>query len=160
MSRGGGSTQIAFAVDPAKLTAQEKAAFGDKLHSYSLSGVQYSVYAHSYLGYGLNSARAAILDSDKARADAVGHPCLPVGFTKKGKDAVSAIKGRAEASPGECQAWVDEFIATAKAEKVPLSLSLFAAEPTPLYPCRMGLLLGRLCCGWLTTRGGVQNLCT
>jgi len=117
MDLGGGSTQIAFAVDPTKLSATEKAAVAGKLHSYNLGGVPYSVYAHSYLGYGLNSARAAILDSDRARADAAGHPCLPVGFTKEGKDSVGGVKGRGEATPGECQSWIDDFITNTKPEQ-------------------------------------------
>ncbi len=46
----------------------------DYVMSLSGGGRQYSVYVHSYLGFGLMAGRAAVLQLDTAK-DA--HPCVP-----------------------------------------------------------------------------------
>ena len=86
---GGGSAQIAFAVD----AAAAKAAPEGYVRSMSGDGgVHY--YAHSFNGYGIMAARAKILSSAgaasressgaaseaSAAAEERGHPCVPSGF--------------------------------------------------------------------------------
>eukprot|EP00898_Chlorokybus_atmophyticus_P007057 jgi/Chlat1/7352/Chrsp59S06958 len=70
---GGGSVQITHAVsDEAAAAAPD-----GYIRKLSGNGKQYNVYVHSYLGYGLMAARAAVL-AEHAETD--GHACLPKGF--------------------------------------------------------------------------------
>ncbi|KAL3145004.1 hypothetical protein ABBQ32_003506 [Trebouxia sp. C0010 RCD-2024] len=72
---GGGSVQEAFALTD----AQAKAA-PDPLYVTPLKGGgrTYSVYVHSYLGYGLMAGRAAVLAWEEARK---ANPCVPTDHT-------------------------------------------------------------------------------
>mmetsp|Transcript_28108 Transcript_28108/g.53169 ORF Transcript_28108/g.53169 Transcript_28108/m.53169 type:complete len:478 (+) Transcript_28108:83-1516(+) len=69
---GGGSVQMARALH------QNDAAAAPKGYVRQLrgGGASYHVYVHSYLGYGLMAARAAVLHSAGARG---GHPCVLPG---------------------------------------------------------------------------------
>jgi len=102
MDLGGGSTQIAFAVDTTTLSAEERSVVTPKLHRMSFSGRSYTLYAHSYLGFGLNSARESI---EKMAQE---HPCLPAGFetTPKGGQKTSGMA----ATAADCTAVVSKLI--------------------------------------------------
>lgn len=92
---GGGSVQEAFALTPAETGAAPAANYTMAL---SGGGRAYSVYVHSYLGYGLMAGRAGVL---AAHEPAAPHPCVPAGYEgdyayagkthgMKGGDAVDA----------------------------------------------------------------------
>ncbi|KAG2222823.1 hypothetical protein INT45_011633 [Circinella minor] len=83
---GGGSTQIVF--EP---TFDDESAMAEGEHKYLLDygESQYTLYQHSYLGYGLNEARKRIKNEmietwkDEAeRSGHVYHPCLPANHTE------------------------------------------------------------------------------
>ncbi|KAI8089969.1 nucleoside phosphatase GDA1/CD39 [Halteromyces radiatus] len=85
---GGASTQIVF--EPVFPTTLEKMVDGD--HKYQLDygkGEPYSLYQHSYLGFGLNEARKHVKEAmislwhDEAiKTGRVYHPCLPLNHTE------------------------------------------------------------------------------
>lgn len=58
MDLGGGSTQIVF--EPRFPTPKEKLPEGDHSLSLSFGGKNFTLYQHSYLGYGLMSARKSV----------------------------------------------------------------------------------------------------
>lgn len=68
---GGGSVQEAFALTDAQAKAAPDPLYVTKLKG---GGKEYSVYVHSYLGYGLMAGRAAVLAWEEARA---ANPCVP-----------------------------------------------------------------------------------
>ena len=68
---GGGSVQLAHAVS----AAEAASAPAGYLRVLSGGGKAYHVYVHSYLGFGLMAARAALLGAHSAGS----HPCLPAG---------------------------------------------------------------------------------
>ena len=95
---GGGSVQQAFAMGPTEIQEAPKPDYITKLKG---GGKEYSVYVHSYLGYGLMAARAAVLEIDPNGPEDDSHPCIHEGYTGKytygeevyhaqGKDAVGA----------------------------------------------------------------------
>lgn len=69
---GGGSTQVAFEVLTSDVFAPE-----DEFHFFTAQGIRYRVYAHSYLGFGLDYARETMQAS--LPKDRVFDPCYPVG---------------------------------------------------------------------------------
>lgn len=71
---GGGSMQEAFALPP----AQAKAAPPGYTTSVNFETKTYDVYVHSYLGYGLMAARAALIASGKNGTDR-RHGCFAQG---------------------------------------------------------------------------------
>jgi guanosine-diphosphatase len=85
---GGASTQIVF--EPVFSTPSETMADGE--HRYQLEygkGDPYSLYQHSYLGFGLNEARKHIKEKmveqwidDAIKTRRVHHPCLPANHTE------------------------------------------------------------------------------
>jgi apyrase len=77
---GGGSVQQAFAMGPTEIKEAPKPDYITKLKG---GGKEYSVYVHSYLGYGLMAARAAVLEIDLNGPEDDSHPCIHEGF--KGK---------------------------------------------------------------------------
>ncbi|KAJ2829762.1 Guanosine-diphosphatase [Coemansia furcata] len=102
---GGGSTQIVFepkfeARDPAK--AGPQLAPGEHRYEMMYGGQNYTLYQHSYLGFGLNVARKKIKlmiaqeASDSGRLS-VEHPCFPTGFREEvalnDKKSLVTIKG-------------------------------------------------------------------
>lgn len=89
---GGGSVQMAYAL------SQKQAASAPKGYVRTLrgGGATYHVYVHSYLGYGLMAARAAVLDA----GDKEAHPCLPEGdFPAYAYAGKSYTASAAEAGP-------------------------------------------------------------
>jgi Golgi nucleoside diphosphatase len=81
---GGGSTQIVFEPVPPNNFDSKLVARSDT-HAMFMGGQTHELFAHSYLGYGLNSAAEKIqkaLDVDST------HPCYPRGAT------ISADTGR------------------------------------------------------------------
>ena len=79
---GGGSVQQAFAMSPTELKDAPEA---DYITSLRGGGKEYNVYVHSYLGYGLMAARAAVLEIDPNGPDDDSHPCIHEGFKGKYK---------------------------------------------------------------------------
>ncbi|KAG1446603.1 hypothetical protein G6F46_011872 [Rhizopus delemar] len=80
---GGASTQIVF--EPT-FTNSDSMSEGDHKYRLDYQNDAYTLYQHSYLGYGLNEARKRIkkqmVDMWKGKgkhADKVHHPCLPDG---------------------------------------------------------------------------------
>ncbi|KAI7829291.1 nucleoside phosphatase GDA1/CD39 [Kickxella alabastrina] len=101
---GGGSTQIVFEPRFEKWNGQGGPQLAEGEHRYEMTygGQEYTLYQHSYLGYGLMEARKKIkaLIAQEASASgkfSVEHPCFPAGFreevtTGDGKSQVT-IKG-------------------------------------------------------------------
>lgn len=83
---GGGSTQIAFAVNRNEAEQISK----DDVHSLKFNGVNYNVYVHSYLGLGLNEARKTIMGVNDNEAK----HCVP-------SNTKSLEFGEAKVSTGE-----------------------------------------------------------
>ena len=67
---GGGSVQQAFALKP----EDARSAPDGYLTQLSGGGRTYSVYVHSYLGFGLMAGRAAVLAWEETKA---ANPCVP-----------------------------------------------------------------------------------
>lgn len=95
---GGGSVQQAFAMGPNEIKEAPKPDYITKLKG---GGKVYDVYVHSYLGYGLMAARAAVLEIDPNGPEDDTHPCIHEGYNGKyvygeevyqaqGKDSVGA----------------------------------------------------------------------
>jgi guanosine-diphosphatase len=80
---GGGSTQIVF--EPQTVMSPGK-------HSYDLefNGFKYSLYQHSYDGYGLMQGRTKITAKSAQAADA---PCIPKGRSRKHGDKPEMVQG-------------------------------------------------------------------
>ena len=74
---GGGSVQEAYALGPNEAADAPKSDYIKVLNG---GGRQYDVYVHSYLGYGLMAARAAILEEDLNGPEDESHPCVHGGF--------------------------------------------------------------------------------
>ncbi|KAJ2596116.1 Guanosine-diphosphatase [Coemansia sp. RSA 1722] len=121
---GGGSTQIVFEPRYENWNAETsgpKLAAGEHRYEMSYGGQQYTLYQHSYLGYGLMEARKKIKTLIAQEASGSGkfsveHPCFPPGFreevaTADGKSQVT-IKGATKdsldgkAAPEACYAAV------------------------------------------------------
>ena len=93
---GGGSTQIVFEPENAE---SEEAALQEGEHKYELmfGGATRTLYQHSYLGYGLKSARGSVhrlvefmdsvrkphADVDEESIPRIPNPCLAQGTTKE-----------------------------------------------------------------------------
>ncbi|CAJ1428114.1 unnamed protein product [Effrenium voratum] len=74
---GGGSTQVSFELQPGE---KDNAADNDYFEFRTAMGQVYSLYAHSYLGFGQDYAQSKLQDcmSDEARSD----PCYPRGYSR------------------------------------------------------------------------------
>ncbi|KAJ2615653.1 Guanosine-diphosphatase [Coemansia sp. RSA 1804] len=98
---GGGSTQIVFepryeAWDPSNPGAPQMAP-GEHRYNVAYGGQNYTLYQHSYLGYGLMQARMKIktLIAEEAANSgrfSVEHPCFPPGF----REEVSIANGKTQ----------------------------------------------------------------
>ncbi|KAJ1954975.1 Guanosine-diphosphatase, partial [Dipsacomyces acuminosporus] len=85
---GGGSTQIVFEPRYSNVTGGSQMAPGKHKYSVSYSGQNYTLYQHSYLGYGLMSARKNIKlliaqEASNSGKFSVEHPCFPPGFREE-----------------------------------------------------------------------------
>jgi len=90
---GGGSTQVTFQID-----AEDKVAFVDDFIFETALGRKYRLYAHSYLGYGKDHARARL--RERAPKSEVEDPCYAQGYSLAG--ASSSVHGAGDF--GRCQA--------------------------------------------------------
>ncbi|CAE7195518.1 APY5 [Symbiodinium natans] len=74
---GGGSTQVTFEVQPDEF---ERVAEVDQFQFKTGMGRVYSLYAHSYLGFGQDYAQSKLQDTmgDGESSD----PCYPIGYTR------------------------------------------------------------------------------
>ncbi|GJP30852.1 hypothetical protein CLOM_g7182 [Closterium sp. NIES-68] len=96
---GGGSVQMTYAV-PDDVARKAPEGYVRKL---SGMGKTYSVYVHSYLGFGLMAARAQVLKAKPAESE--GHACLPKGTDDKyvyGTEEVKALALATGGSAKEC----------------------------------------------------------
>lgn len=82
---GGGSVQITIPLDEKRIDATQVPDTFVKSVDISLNS--YTLYTHSYLGLGLMSARAAILNEsavhqeDSKKAIEISSPCFPAGYS-------------------------------------------------------------------------------
>ncbi|KAI9313972.1 nucleoside phosphatase GDA1/CD39 [Dichotomocladium elegans] len=98
---GGGSTQIVFEPEREDLLAE-----GDHKYTLRYDGRNYTLYQHSYLGYGLMEARKRMhqrlleLAADEASSHVLPHPCLPrdlhFNFPKNDPNPVVTFVGGGE----------------------------------------------------------------
>ncbi|KAI1286223.1 Ectonucleoside triphosphate diphosphohydrolase 5 [Halotydeus destructor] len=111
MDLGGGSTQLAFTPSvPETLTLS-----ASKVQSKSIVGKEHQLYTHSYLGYGLMSARKSLLTypfEDKSifnnKQAFVSHPCFTneVPATWTFENTVYYVNG----TVGDCYSLAVEFV--------------------------------------------------
>jgi apyrase len=124
---GGGSVQQAYALTPAEAAAAPPG--GDYVARLRGGGREYSVYVHSYLGYGLMAGRAAVLGVDPNGPDDDSHPCVPTGHEGEyvyGDAALAAVGHADGASHAGCAAAVDEALARGRACGAPQAQCGFA----------------------------------
>jgi len=133
---GGGSTQIVFQPGFEGLSnggMPEKLADGDHKYELDFGGRKFSLYQHSHLGYGLNSARQAIMQTlvtdlydahknDKSWLDKpIVNPCYGAGMTKEAKVTLpdhhplgSELKlnmtGPTTGAPAQCRALAERIL--------------------------------------------------
>ncbi|KAF4307707.1 Nucleoside phosphatase GDA1/CD39 [Botryosphaeria dothidea] len=136
---GGGSTQIVF--EPTFPDARdggmpEKLSDGDHKYELSFGGRNFTLYQHSYLGYGLMAARenihrvvfdAAYEEAKKSGATEsllkkpVMNPCLTPGSSRKvevpleeshplGKSVTINMTGPSEGAPAQCRAIAEKTL--------------------------------------------------
>ncbi|KAJ1859340.1 Guanosine-diphosphatase [Coemansia sp. RSA 2703] len=97
---GGGSTQIVFEPRFEKWnpeTGGPQLAAGEHRYEMTYGGQEYTLYQHSYLGYGLMEARKKIKTLIAQEASSSGkfsieHPCFPPGF----REEVTAVDGKSQ----------------------------------------------------------------
>ncbi|KAK4226891.1 putative guanosine-diphosphatase [Podospora fimiseda] len=133
---GGGSTQIVFEPTFEGLASggmPAKLAEGDHKYDLDFGGRKFSLYQHSHLGYGLMSAREAILSTlvndiyednkdDKSwMTKPVVNPCYSAGMTKDvkvilpdghalGKELKLNMTGPQWAAPAQCRALAERIL--------------------------------------------------
>lgn len=133
---GGGSTQIVF--EPTFKGAPhggmpEKLAEGDHKYELQFGGRHFELYQHSHLGYGLMSAREAVMKAlvdeiysskkgDKSWLNApVVNPCFGAGMTKTVKVKLGAdhplgstmeinMTGPKSGAPAQCRALAEKIL--------------------------------------------------
>lgn len=83
MDLGGGSTQIVF--EPHSTPLQP----GDHKYELKFGGIEYTLYQHSHLGYGLMEGRKKIKELEITEEmtkteilEEIHHPCFPTGYTE------------------------------------------------------------------------------
>lgn len=90
---GGGSTQVTFEVDSEEAS---RVASDDSFTFTTLNGQSYHLYAHSYLGYGMDYAQSRLRTA--MQGETVEDPCYPEGYLRQAADdASSVIKGTGNA---------------------------------------------------------------
>jgi len=133
---GGGSTQIVF--EPTFPLAKdggmpEQLAEGDHKYKLSFGGRDFTLYQHSYLGYGLMAARETLHklvvqnmhennpDSKQWLKEPVLNPCIVPGMSRKVEVAMGAdhplgekvtvnMTGPASGSPAQCRALAEKTL--------------------------------------------------
>lgn len=133
---GGGSTQIVF--QPTFNAAEhggmpEQLAEGDHKYELSFGGRDFTLYQHSYLGYGLMEARnnlhrvvvEGMYDSNKESTrwvkEAIVNPCFNVGMSKQvevplspghplGTSVTVNMTGPKTGSPAQCRALAEKTL--------------------------------------------------
>jgi len=97
---GGGSVQLAHALPPAAAAAAPEGY----VSVLSGGGRAHHVYVHSYLGYGLMAARAAVLKQEGG-SNVYGHPCLSdaVTYAYAGETVTASPASTASSAPA-CRA--------------------------------------------------------
>lgn len=93
---GGASTQIVF--EPKFPVESEQMLPGDHLYELNYGNTKYTLYQHSYLGYGLNEARKLIKsemiriwEEEAMDTGRVYHPCLPENYTETMKWSTETV---------------------------------------------------------------------
>ncbi|KAL1628112.1 Guanosine-diphosphatase [Neofusicoccum ribis] len=138
---GGGSTQIVFEPtfpDSKDGGMPEKLSEGDHKYELNFGGRNFTLYQHSYLGYGLMAARENIhkvvldaayeeakkstsADSSAWLKKPIMNPCLTPGTSKKievpleeahplGKSVTVNMTGPAEGAPAQCRAIAEKTL--------------------------------------------------
>jgi len=133
---GGGSTQIVFQPTFAKSASggmPEQLAEGDHKYALNFGGRKFTLYQHSYLGYGLMEARRSmhtvILDTlHGANANSrdwlsqpIVNPCFPPGMSKElsvelndshplGASVTVKMTGPAEGAAAQCRALAEKTL--------------------------------------------------
>lgn len=133
---GGGSTQIVFEPSFKGLAhggMPDKLEAGDHKYDLDFGGRKFELYQHSHLGYGLMSARQAILkaliqDVDEANGDddrwvhePIVNPCLIAGTKetikvelgedhKLGPERKFNMTGPTESSPAQCRKLAEKIL--------------------------------------------------
>ncbi|KAJ9658523.1 Guanosine-diphosphatase [Coniosporium apollinis] len=128
---GGGSTQIVFQPTfPGSPSGglPEKMHEGDHKYELSFGGREFSLYQHSYLGYGLMEARRnihkvvaqAMHEEDKTGAwtkKPVMNPCIAPGMNRTvkveldGSEIEVLMQGPRDGSPAQCRALAEKTLA-------------------------------------------------
>ncbi|KAK4192876.1 putative guanosine-diphosphatase [Podospora australis] len=133
---GGGSTQLVFEPTFEGLSSggmPERLADGDHKYDLDFGGRKFSLYQHSHLGYGLMSARDAIMTTlvtdlhEEHKEDRswitkpVVNPCFSAGMTKSvvvplpdghalGKELKVNMTGPAWAAPAQCRSLAERIL--------------------------------------------------
>eukprot|EP01135_Chromosphaera_perkinsii_P005025 Nk52_evm2s311 gene=Nk52_evmTU2s311 len=113
---GGGSTQVVVALEKSDVTALAETGKKD-IKEFKYEDTTYSLYAHSFMHYGLNSIRKRLLFGDEgAQANAsrpFDHTCVVKGSKGKFDNWEStdvAIVGQETLDLGKCEAKIEELI--------------------------------------------------
>ncbi|KAF2838146.1 hypothetical protein M501DRAFT_1005008 [Patellaria atrata CBS 101060] len=132
---GGGSTQIVF--EPTFKDAKgggmpQKLAEGDHKYSLSFGGREFTLYQHSYLGYGLMEARSHLHKeiiqnlytqdpSGAWKSRPISNPCIAPGMSKEvevpldaghplGTSITVNMTGPSTASPAQCRGHAEKIL--------------------------------------------------
>lgn len=111
---GGGSVQEAYALGPSEVM---KAPKSDYIKVLNGGGRQYDVYVHSYLGYGLMAARAAILEEDLNGPEDESHPCVHGGFIGLYEYGGRKFPAMAHAEGAEHEKCIETVVSALKQEE-------------------------------------------
>ncbi|KAF1989944.1 nucleoside phosphatase GDA1/CD39 [Aulographum hederae CBS 113979] len=124
---GGGSTQIVFQPTFPKSASggmPEKLQEGDHKYELDFGGRKFTLYQHSYLGYGLMEARRnihkVVLENHKASSSELTgpllNPCITPGMSREVEVEVESgnvkvnMTGPAEGSPAQCRALAEKTL--------------------------------------------------
>ncbi|PVU99528.1 hypothetical protein BB559_000624 [Furculomyces boomerangus] len=110
-------------------------------YPFKYNRLDYQIYQHSYLGYGLNSARDKIFDEiikthSDPDATEIYHPCFPSDFEKKIENKKTkklvTIKGKVAKAPAN----LDENKPKSNFEScIPIAMSIFEKNTCDVKPC-------------------------
>jgi hypothetical protein len=113
---GGGSTQVTFEVGSAEAS---RIVDEDKFTFTNLAGTPFHLYAHSYLGYGMDHAQAklrSLIPTSEAE-----DPCYPSGYIRpisdQSAEATRIIAGRGNADA--CQELIKRLLLSPSQDSAP-----------------------------------------